>query len=813
MDALRKDLAYALRSLLKRPLFTVVAALSLAIGIGATTSMFSVFHVFAFRPAPGVEGWDRAVEIGRGTRGRGFDTFSYPDFEDVREGVPALEEVAGWRSGSFSLGTDEGGVRMTGMYVTANYFDALGVRPARGRTFTADEEGAAADGVVVVSDRFWRDHMEASPEALGSTVRLNRRPMTVIGVLPPAFVGHYAAIRTDLYVPLPLVTAMNEVRPGTLTNRGSSWMQVVGRLAPGATVEEADAQVSALFQRLQEAYPDSNRDRTARVIPLGPIPGGGRAPALGFLGALLGLVVLVLLVTCANVAGMFLARAAAREREIAIRLAVGSGRARLVRQLLTEAVLLFALGGGGGVLLAWWGMGFVDLAALPLPFEVSLDLRPDPLVLGAGLGLALLTGLVFGLAPAIQAVRTDILPSLKTESGSGGGRVSRLRKAFASGQVALSLVLLVAGGLFLRSLQEAATVHTGFEPADAYATTLDLDIEGYDEASGVQFLDRLRQRVAAIPGVEAVALGSDLPLDLGSRGTSIRPEGWEGPEERLGVEFNQVTPGWFETLGTPVLQGRIFDEGDRAGSQEVAIVSRALAERVWPGQDPLGRTFEFSLDGSVTVTVVGVVEDVKNQTLMEEDDPFVYRPLAQAYEPDVTLAVRSARPHGEIAAAVRSAILEVDPSVSLTPVRSVDRLTSIGVLPQRMGASVAGILGMVALVLSGLGVYGVIAFVVQQRTREIGVRMALGAGTARVLRHILGGGLELALPGLAVGAALAAVVAVGLSRLHVLLGVEPADPATLLAVAALLLAVVLLASAIPARRAAGVPPSEALRHE
>lgn len=820
MDFLRHDLRHAARAIVRRPLFAVVAGASLAIGIGATTALFGVVDVLALRPLPGIEGWDRAVELGRGSRGRGFDTFSIPDLADIAESVPALDRTVAVRTASFSLATDEGGVRLVGQYVSSGYFEALGVGPQRGRLFDGGEtEGFGRHPVAVVSDRFWRTRLGGDPDAVGRTIRVNRTPLTVIGVTHRGFGGHVVALSMDLWVPLTMAPALHEIDEETFAARGANSVQAIGRLAPGATVDEANAQVSALFRRLAEVHPDTNRDRTARVISLGPVPGAGRGPVLAFLGALGALVLLVLVVTCANVGGMFLARAAAREKEIGIRLALGSGRLRLVRLLMAEILVVFLLGGLGGVAVAHQVMGWADLGALPIPVELSADLRPDPGVLALGLVVTVVTGLVFGLAPALQALRTDLLSSLKVDGPAGRGRGARLRSVFAAGQVGLSLVLLVSAGLFLRALERAGAVATGFEPAGVYATTLDLDLDGYGPGSGqardgLAFQRALRERLVALPGVASAALGIDLPLDMASHGTGILPAGW--PEtDVVGVDFNHVSPGWFETLGIPVRSGRGFDERDGPDGEPVAVVSRTLAERVWPGEEPVGQRFRYLASGrdGPTVTVVGVADDIKNQSLMDEAKPFVYRPLAQAYRPDVVVAVRTRGPAGGAPPALRAALLELDPTLSLTPVVSVEDASSVGILPQRIAAGVAGGLGLVALLLAGLGVYGVVAHGVIRRTREIGIRMALGAGSRRILADVLRRGVGLAAPGLAVGALLAAPLAYALSSANFLLGLEALDPVSFGGVSLLLLTVVLVASAVPARRAARIPPAQALRRE
>ena len=809
MDPLLGDLRYALRQMRRRPAFTVIAALSLAIGVGANTAIFSAINALLLRPVPGVADPERVVEVGRSNQGRGFDTFAYPDYEDLRGEVTAFDRTAAFTLNMLSFSRGEEGERVTASHVSPAYFDVMGLSPALGRFFTPDEDlPGSVPRVAVLSHRFWTDRLGADPDVLGSTVRLNREAFEVVGVLPEAFRGHVVAFSPDVYLPFRAIslTGGNE----NFTSRGSSWHQMVARLRPGATPAEADVQVKAVYARLAEAYPETNRHRSGSVLPLGLVPGGGRGPVRAFLGALMGLVALILLVTCTNVAGMFLARASGREREIAVRLALGSGRGRLVRQLLVEALVVFALGGAAGALLGATALGLVPLESLPLPITVRIDFAADPLVLAFALSATLGTGVLFGLLPALGATRLELVASLKDDGSARRARSSFLRRSFVAGQVGFSLVLLVGAGLFVRALQRAASVETGFDASGAYMTDVALDMEGYDEETGLAFQERLVERVAAFASVEHAALAVDLPLDLGSHGTAAYPEGWD-EEDRVSVDFNVVSPGYFAALRIPVLSGRAIGAEDHGSSEPVAVVSREFAERVWPGEDPLGRRFGFGGRDEVLRTVVGVVADVKNQFLTEAPKPFVYIPLAQYYRPSTYVVVRADGGIATVAPALRAAILDVDPSLSLTPVVALDRYTALGILPQRLAAGITGSLGLLALLLSGLGVYGVVAFATTRRTREIGIRMALGAGRGSVVGMVVRGGLGLALPGLVLGGA--AAVGMGYLLRSFLLGLSPTDPITLGVVGSALVGVVLLASAVPARRASAVEPVEALRSE
>jgi len=814
MESLWSDLRHAVRQMRRRPVFALVAVLSLAIGVGANTAIFNAVSAVLLRPVSGVREPDRVVEVGRTSRGRGFDTFAYPDYEDIREGASAFQATAAYMYTLFSLSRGGEGERITGMHVEPAYFDVMGVRPERGRFFTAQENAPGSrPTVVVLSHSFWVDRFGGEPDILGSTVRIDRIPFTVVGIVPADFHGHTIGFQPDVYVPLRAIPLLQDGRDD-FSQRGASWHNAVARLAPGATVQEADTQVKGVFARLAEAYPDTNARRSGAVVPLGLVPGAGRAPVQAFMGVLMAMVGLILLVTCANVAGMFVARASVRQKEIAVRLALGAGRGRLVRQLLTEALAIFAVGGVAGTALGVGVLAMAPIDRLPVPIPIHVDLSADWRVLLFALGVTLLTGVVFGLLPALQATRLSLVASLK-DDGSGRSGSSRLRKVFVAGQVGFSLVLLTGAGLLLRSLQRASEVESGFDPSDAYLTMVDLSLEGYGPGEGLAFQHRLVEHLDELPQVERAALSIDLPLDMSSHGTAAYPEGWDDGDGRggLGVDFNIVSPGYFETLRVPLLRGRAFDAGDVDGSEPVAIVSRAFADRVWPGEDVVGRRLRFGTSDAKEPlrTIIGVVEDVKNQMITDAAEPFVYVPAWQKYRADSYVVVRAGGGIAQVAPLLRRSVLDVDPSLSLTPVISLARYTGIGTLPQRVAASITSALGLLALLLSGIGVYGVVAVAVQRRTREIGVRMALGAGRRRVLGLVLRGGLGLALPGLVIGGL--AALAVGRAMRFMLLGLSPVDPVALGGVATALLGVVLIASLVPARRAAAVEPSEALRSE
>jgi predicted permease len=797
----------------RQPLFTAIALATLAVGIGATTAVSGAAKALLLRAPGGLDQPDRVVEIGRTSRNGGFDSFSYLELQDMQAATGPLEAVAGWRQASLSMSTPTGGRRVEAMLVSQQYFGVMGVEPARGRFFTAEEDRRPGRAVAVVSQRFWQTRLSGAPNVVGATVVLNRQPFTIVGIMPDAFRGHYPFMPPDLYLPLSMMPVAS---PGfdEFDQRNASWLIAVGRLAPGATREAANDALRALFARLGETYPELYGEgrRFARVSPIRMVPTPLRTAAAAFIGLLGGLVALVLVITAANVGGMLLARAAGREREVAIRLALGAGRGRIVRQLLVEAGALFVIGGAAGVVLAWWSTGLISTLQLPGEAAFQLDLRPDASVLTFGLAVALGTGLLFGLAPALQAARSSVAATLKNEGSRVTTRPGRTRRLFVTAQVALSLALLVSAGLFLRSLQRAAAIPTGFDPEGVRLISYDLSIDGYDEERGRAFNERLLAAVRALPGVSSAGVAIDLPLDLSSNGRPVYPAAWADRGEAAGLssDFNIVSDGYTAAVGIRVLRGRSFTASDRATTERVALVSRSFAERVWPDRDPIGQRLGFNR-GEADVTVVGVVADVKNQTLSESATPMIYTPVSQLYRSDLTLVVRSMSPAAEVTDAMRRTMLSLDPQLSLTPAQSLEEFTKLGALPQRIAAALTSSLGILAMLLCGLGLYGVIAFQVAQRTREIGVRMALGARSRDVSRLVVRRAVGLALPGAALG--LAAGAAIGRLAQSFLLGVAPLDPVSLLAATGALLAVVGLAALVPAVRAAAVEPVRALRAE
>jgi len=806
-----QDLRYAVRQSVRRPIFTIVAASSLAIGVGANSTIFNAVNVLLLRPVPGVVGPERVADLGRTMDGRGWDTFAYPDYEDWKASVDAFESAAAFDYGTFSFSAGAEGERITGLHVSPAYFDVMGLIPALGRHFTAEEDApGSVPRAVVLSHAFWRNRLGADSTILGRTIHLNREAFTVVGVGPAGFRGHELAFSPSVFLPMRARPLMNDGRD-YFDDRGSNWHRAVARLRPDATVELAERQIGAVYARLAEEYPTTNARRGARVEPLGGVPTFLRGGLIRFLAILTALVGLILVVTCVNVAGMFLARASSREKEIAVRLAMGSSRGRLVRQLLIEALVVFSVGGLFGCVVGAWLMGVVPIDALPLPIDLDIDLAPDPVVFAQGAAVTLVVGLLFGLVPALGATRIGVARSLKEEGGRRAGYAVQLQRVFVAGQVGLTMVLLVAAGLFLRSLQEASEVEIGFDPRGAYVTGLDLSLEGYgNPEDGRSLQAALVERLGRLPGVTHVSLSDDLPLDLGSNGGVAYPEGWAA-DERLVADFNVVSPEYFGALRIPILEGRSFSTEDDADSDAVVIVSRRFADEAWPGEAAVGKRLRWRDPESASRTVVAVAGDVKNQTLTETGRVFVYLPLGQVYQPATQVVVRASGGLAALAPGIRAAILDVDPSLSLTPVSSLELYTGLGILPQRLAAGITTILGALALLLAGVGVYGVVALTVTRRTKEIGVRLALGADRDALLAMIVRGGLRLVLPGLVLGAAVG--IGLGYVMRAFLLEVSPVDPTTLLVAALTLVGAVAFASAAPARRASSVDPTVALRAE
>jgi predicted permease len=810
-----QDVRYGLRLLRRSPVFTLTAALSLAIGIGATTTIFSVASALLLRPLPGIQDPRRLVDIGRTQDGRGFDNSSYPNYRDIRARTTTLSGVYAIRLDPqpMSLGGADGAERIYGSMVSANYFSVLGTRPATGRLLVeADDEGApATHAVIVISGELWRRRFGGDPGIVGRTVSINGYPFAIVGVAPSGFQGT-TVLRSDAWVPISSTSLSSPRRgAGILESREGVWLVMGGRLRPGVTVEEADAELRTIGANLEREFPRENRGKGLKALASAVIPGQVDVFA-AFIGLLMGIVGLVLLIACVNLSGMLLARATARQREIAVRLAIGASRWRLARQMLTETAVLFAAGCALGVLMSVWLRG-VLLSILPaLPVPLGIEMPIDGRVLAFAVLLSLTAAILSGLAPALQASKADLVPALKTDGAQAGGRL-RLRSAFLVGQIALSLLLVLTAGLFLRALGHAASVRPGFDAANVDVFMLDLSLARYTEATGPGFAKTLVARSMTQPGVTSAAMVADLPLDGGRMGFGrIRTPGLRrGDSDAIDADWNVVSPGYFRTLALPLLRGRDFTDADAAGAPGVAIVNEAMARAIWNSPDALGRTIELNDEGDKwrTVTIVGVASDAHVINLEGRVAPYIYVPYAQRYTPRISLVVKTA---GVSAIpSVRAAIRGLDSNLPVNEALPLTAVTALTLIPQRIAGAVAGSLGIVGLLLAAIGIYGVTSYNVNRRVREIGIRVALGADGGSVLRLILRQGVTLTAIGVGIGLAAGALVSQVVRAL--LFGISALDPLTFGGGAALFVAVALLSSIGPALRATRVDPVIALRAE
>jgi predicted permease len=818
VERLIADLRYAVRMLAKRPSFTLVAVLSLALGIGANTTIFSVVNALLLRSLPVADPARLVAVYTRDAKNPAMlsGPLSHLNWKDYREQARSFSGMLGfdWAGMSVATGSGEANL-MVGQLVSENYFDLLGVRPERGRAFTA-EEGTrpGAHPVAVVSHRFWQQRLGGDPAAVGRTILINRSRFTVVGVAPERFTGTLTGVQPELWLPM----SMNrQIKPDPELNwyeqRRGLFVNAIARLRPGVTVAGAQAEMTGIGRRLERDYPNDNQGRSPVLVPLtqATVPPEARQGLVVASALLLGVVGLVLLIACANVANLLLARATARRREIAIRLAQGASRGRLVRQLLTESLLLALLGGGLGLLLLVWASHalLVFLPSLPFPVTVSLDLGIDVRVLCFALAITLVTGFLFGLVPALQSSRPQLVAALKSQAGApDAGRGMGLRGALVAGQVALSLLALVAAALFLRSLGAAQRMDPGYDTAHLLSVSFDVSLYGLDRGHGEQLFRAVREQVGALPGVAAASIGQAGPLQ-GSFMRSVFLEGAETTSNGLLVEVNAVDPAYLRTVGVPIVAGRGLTDADRAGTQPVVVVNRTMAEKYWPHQSALGKRFHFH--GQPAVEVVGVARDAKYNAVAEDPQPFVYEPLAQNYAGGVTLVARTSGNPLSVLPSIQRQLRTLAPGIPLVGAATLAQQLDASLWAPRFAATMLAVFGALALALATAGIYGVMSFSVAQRSRDIGVRMALGAGRANVLKMVLAQGMRLVALGLAIGLGLSFAV----SRLagSLLIGIGPTDPVAFLAAPPLLALAALFSIYVPARRATTVDPTVVLRYD
>jgi putative ABC transport system permease protein len=796
-----QDIRFSFRMLLKTPLFTFVAILTLALGIGANTAIFSVVNALLLRSLPYHKA-DQLLIVSGITPSGDSDMFSVPELQDYRAGLQSVESIAGAQSQSVNVTGGERPDRIRGAFVSANYFEFFNLNPLIGRTFVAGEDAPGAPKQVVVNEKTWRERLNGDRNLQGKKLILNGEPYSVIGVVTESF---KQPLDSEVEAWMPLANF-----PGNNGQRESRFMFVMAHLKPGATVEQVRAEAAQLNAQMAQAYPKESAGRATRVDFFREILVRDIRPMLWLLFAAVGV---ILLIACANLANLLLARGLARQKEIAVRAAMGATRWRLARQLLTETTLLSVVGGAAGVLLAYWGMR--ALTKLPQTFVHTEQATLDLPVLLFALGVTVVTGWLFGLAPALQLIQPQLQSFLKEGTrGSGeGARWNRVRGVFVVFQVALSLVLLVSAGLLIRSFDKLLNVNVGFQTQQLLSLEYRLPRNKYGkEEAQWNFHRGITEEIKKVPGVESVSIIRGLPFS-GNGGTTavvfpdreIPPTGSE-PE----VMFNTAMPNYFETMGIPFLRGRPFSEEDRLGGPTVAIINQTMANRYWPNQEPIGKQIKFVEDGSLA-TVIGIVGDAKHFYIEEEQRPQMYVSYTQVPGYFGTAVIRTSVEPMSLAEQVRQAIWKVDPDQPMWKMRTVDFLVQRSVADRKFLLALMGIFASIALLLTIVGLYGVISYLVNQRTQEIGIRMALGAQIKHILTMVLKQGMTLVAIGVALGLGASWLLTRLIERL--LFQVSATDPITFAAISVLLIAVALIACYLPARRAARVDPLKALHYE
>jgi len=817
-----KDLQYAFRTLTKNPGFAIIGIVTLALGMAVNTTLFSVVNGFLLRPLPVPHPERITVFALEQSSVPGNHHFSYPDYEDLRDQSDSFSDVFAFRVSLAGLASDQHADHCLISRVSSNYFSALGVKPAYGRLILPTEgRTPGADPVLVLGYSYWRKRFGSDPNVVGKRVVINEHPFTIVGVAPKEFKGTYSVLDMDAYVPFSAETIEDPDTSvqKTWTDRTSRGLTILGRLKPGTTIKQAQASLKVLAQRIANQHPETEQGIEVRLYPeklarpepdpQNPVP----AAAIAFM-ALAGL---VLLVACFNIANVLLVRATVRQREMAIRAALGAGQSRLVRQYLTESLLLAFLGGGAGLLLGSWAAGLLGSLRFGSELPIEFDFHPDVAVYLFALGTVLLTGLIVGIMPALRAARTNVI-SVLHEGGRGsssGPRRQLARNTLVAAQVAGSLVLLVVAGLFIRSLDKAQKISLGFNPDHILNLSVDVAQIGYKEPQGREVYREMESRIRALPGVESVAQGFTVPMGLMSAGDRLSFENrpLEAGQQPPDVNYNVVTPGYFDTIQMPLLRGRKFTDSDSEKAPLVAIINETMAKQFWPKEDALGKRFSDKGPKGPFMEVVGVVRDAKYQNVTEDPQPYFYVPFEQSYMSMRTIHVRTSVPSETLALQIESQIHELASDVPVTQVQSMTQALqgANGFFFFRFGAQLAAIMGLLGLVLAVVGIYSVVSYAAAQRTQEIGIRIAMGASPSDILNMVLRQGLGV----VGIGLALGLVIALAGTRVMggLFVGIKPSDPVTFISVVLLLTGIALFACWIPARRATRIDPLVALRYE
>lgn len=822
MRTLIQDIRYGMRMLLKNPAMTAIAALTLALGIGANTTIFSAVNGLMLRPLP-VANADRLVVFDGRAQGaaNSFGQLPFPDFQDIRSQADGFSDVLGY---TLSLAGMEHGGKIEPVifsYVSANFFQALGLKPAVGRLlYGAETEKRGTENVVVLGNDYWKKRFNGDASIVGQQVKMNGHSVTVIGVAPEGFHGTYSLVDMQAYLPFGMRTLWNSGNKDEYwTKRNDGDVKLLGILKPGISRQQAQVSANVVAQRLNKEFPETHNGITYHLYPErlarpDPDPSNGML-IVGILFMVLA--GMVLLLACSNVANIVLVRATARERELAVRTALGAARSRIVRQLLTESLLLALMGAVFGTVVGVWATRLIssiriEVADIPIRFDFGFDWH----VFSFGLAIALITGLLVGLAPAWRAARSDFNTVLHEGSrGILGSGKSKMRNVLVVAQVAVSLMLLVVAGLFVRSGQNAEHTYLGFDPHNVLNLTMETRTIGFDQARTEQFSRELEDRVRVLPGVESVSLAASVPMGYSGESAHLFTEGQTPATKEAApvVLFNVVDPSYFSTMRIPLLRGRLFTDQDTAKTPRVAVINEAMAGKLWPGQDALGKRFSDTAPSGPFIEVVGIAKQGKYNDVVDTTTTFYYEPLAQNFRSFTTLQLRTAGSPEALISAVEQQIHSLAPGLPVTDVQTMEQsLGGVnGFFLYRMGSRFTVVLGLLGLVLAVVGVYSVISYAASQKTHEIGVRMALGADRGDILKMVLRQGFILVGTGLLAGLVMTFLAARGIGSL--LVGVSPSDPVTLISVALLLAAVGLIASYIPARRAMNIEPLRALKYE
>jgi len=814
MTSFWQDVRYSLRMIAKAPGYAAIAILTLALGIGANTTIFSWINSTLLNPIPGLASPSEVVSL---SLGRGTDNpfpFTYPDYEAMRDGQQSFLGITAGSVTAMSLTGKGKPERVWGMVTSANYFDLLGVRPILGRGFLpAEDEKPGGAPVAVISYRMWQTHFGANPEVVGQTLEINQHPYTIVGVAPAVFQGSQTGLRSEIWIPI-MMEGQLVPQGDLLHDHHYFWLGVLGRLKPGVRPEQAQEEMTVLLKREVKNYPEEHRGHdSVTVYPLWRSPFGANQFLSTLLPMLMSIAGLVLLLACANVANLMLVRSVARRREIAIRMSLGANRWRLVRQLLVESLVLALAGGVVALLITFWTAGTFMKFIPTTDFPISLGIRVDRAVLLATFVISVLTGVIFGILPALRSSSEAPVAVLKEDTGSasGGLRKARLASGLVVAQISLSLLLLICAGLFIRSFMSAQQINPGFNSHNVLIAAYDLFTAGYSEDNGAEFDRQLVAKLEALPGIQSVALSSRVPLGFGGGSTAVNPEGYVAQaNESMETQVAIITPNYFQTMQIPIVKGRDFTLQDTKSAQRAVIVSETFVNRYWPNQEAVGKQLNSDLTHE-WFKVVGVARDSKVNGLNEKPTPFLYLPLYQVYRATMIINARTTGDPLAFGKTVEKTIHELNADLVVFDITTLELREQIASFGQRVAGTFVGAFGLLALVLAAVGIYGVTAYTTRQRTHEIGIRVALGASKQDILRLVLGHGLRLTLLGVGLGLA----VSFGLTRYlgNLLLGVTSTDALTFSTVAILLCAVALFACFIPARRAMRVDPMVALRYE